>query len=329
MKARRVNRNKQTILALWVVLFVGQQPLLSQSMRIDGGVISQERFGFYWETRLMPPTPPMANLSSETTADAGIIHRLLIDRTRQVYVGYDVVIETMPEPNTYRVTVRPLAMNSELARRALGGGLSGWNQMQTPGWRTALAPRIIKGGDVLELELLSNRTTNQSVIDYVTVQEPAGRKPQGFNSIPGPDRQFTFTPGPSRDIKADDVEMTIQSPRLSINGKLDETTARRFDDISGPVVWFATAKRGRFLLSLVPRLEFGFRKAGEVRGSSLSFVIGSDTFTLNSGGRIAPGQAAYTLYVLHEPDFRLTYPDADNSVFVMGADRPEALIRKR
>jgi hypothetical protein len=82
-------------------------------------------------------------------------------------------------------------------------------------------------------------------------------------------------------------------------------------------------------LSLVPRPELGFRKAGEVRGSSLSFVIGKDTFTLSTGGRIAPGQAAYSLYVLHDPDFRLTYPNADNSAFVMGAaDRPEVLIRK-
>jgi hypothetical protein len=311
------------MLVLLVLLTFAIQPLFAQSTRIDAGTVSQDKFGFYWETRLQPGMPPMAGITTQTASEPGVIHRLLIDRTDKIYVGYDVLIQVLAEANTYNVTFRPLAMNSELATRFLGPDFSLWSQMRTPGWGLP-NNQVIKGGDVLEVNLLTNRRTNQSVVEYVTVQEPA-KKSLGFNGT-APERKFAFAPGPSRDFKAEDVEMTIQSPRLSINGKLDESTMRRYDEVSGPIVWFAAAKKGRFLLSLVPHPEWGFRKAGEVRGSSLSLVIGSDTFTLSTGGSIAPGQAAYSLYVLHEPDFRLTYPNADNSVFVMGAlDRPESL----
>jgi hypothetical protein len=171
-----------------------------------------------------------------------------------------------------------------------------------------------------------NNATNQRVVDYVTVQEPT-RRFRGWDSVP--DRQFSFAPGPSRDFRADDVELSIQAPRLSINGKLDETTTGRFDSVSGSVVWIYVAKRGRFLLSLAPHPELGFRKAGEVRGSSLSFVAGGETFTLNTDGRIAPGQAAFSLYVLHDPDWKPTYANADLASFKMGAaDRAELLLKK-
>ncbi len=123
------------------------------------------------------------------------------------------------------------------------------------------------------------------------------------------------------------MELTIQAPRLSINGKLDESSTKRFDEVSGGVVWIYVGKRGRYILSLVPHPELGFRRAGEVRGSSLSFVVGNDTFSLSTGGRIAPGQGSFNLYVLHDPDWKPTYPMADLSAFNMGAaDRPESLM---
>jgi hypothetical protein len=171
-----------------------------------------------------------------------------------------------------------------------------------------------------------NNSTGQMVTDYVTIQEP----PQiwaGFNRAP--DREFAFVPGPARDFRIDDAELTIEAPRLSINGKLDESSVKRFDKASGAVVWIYTAKRGRFILSLVPRPDLGFRRAGEVRGSSLSFVVAGETFSLSTGQKIAPGPTALNLYVLHEPDWKPGYPNADLGAFNMGAaDRPETLLRK-
>ena len=309
------------------LLFLAQAAL-AQSSRVDGGTISdvQKKFGFYWETRLNPPTPPLSDIFSTAVADGtGLIHRILLDRSQQIYVGYDVVVKELAEPNRYQVTFQRLTMTAEISKQVLGDNAPRFRPMATPGWGLP-APQEIRGGEVLELNLLMNAVTRQVVKDYVTVQE-ASRRFSGFNA--SPDREFAFAPGPARDFRLDDVRLTIQAPRLSINGKLDESSAKRFDEVSGGVVWIYTARRGRFILSLVPHPELGFRKAGEVRGTSLSFVVGNDTFTLSAGRSIAPGQAPFNLYVLHEPDWKPTYPMADLGAFNMeAADDAESLVRK-
>ena len=320
----RMNRNTNrafAILGLVSALCLSDSAP-AQNSRIAGGTVTQPRFGFYWETRLEPPSPPLSgSFSSGATHESGVVHRFMFDRSQNIFLGYDALVEVLPEANTFRVTFRNMTMTPELSRQ-FSGDL--WSQMPTPGWRLP-APQIIHGGDVLSLNLLLSPTTNQRVVDYVTIQEPS-RRVIGFEQIP--DREFSYVSGSSRDFEVDDVELLIQSPRLSINGTLDETSSQRYDKVSGGIVWIYTAKRGRFLLSLVPRPELGFRKAGEVRGSSLSFVIGNDTFSLNTGARIAPGQAAYSLYVLHEPDWKPTYLHADTTVFNMNVVDAESLRRK-
>jgi|SRR5688572_11875042 len=291
----------------------------AQSARIDSGSVSQAKFGFYFETHLSPGTPPLSDsFSTRTTDEPGIIHRVLLDRRGRVYVGYDVRVVVLPEPNTYRVTFQRLTMTPDAAKEIMGEGFSSWRPLPRSNWGPP-ATQDIRGGDVLQLEFLANPSTGQQVVDYVTVQEPS-RKFNGFDVLP--ERKFSYTPGPSRDFGTDDAELTIQAPRLIINGRLDESSTRNFGEISGALVWIYTAKRGRYILSLVPRPELGFRRAGEVRGSSLSFVVGTDEFRLSSGARIAPGQASFNLYVLHEPDWKPTYPNADLAAFSMGSERP-------
>lgn len=320
----RITSSRNLIAALSFLVVAGlAQPLLAQSSRIDGGAVSQPKFGFYWETRLEPPFPPMSgNFSTGTSYEQGIVHRLLFDRTQKMYVGYDAVVEPLQEPNTYRVTFKQLTVTPDLAKSFLGDA---WANIPTPGWGLP-APQVVKGGGVVSLPLLTNKTTNQRVIDYVTIQEPS-RGFRGFDLVPP--REFSAAPGVPRDFKTEDVELRIESPRLSVNGKLDPSSTARFDSASGSVVWIYVGRHGRFLLSLVPHPELGFRKAGEVRGSSLTFTIGADTYSLSTGGRIAPGQAPFNLYVLHEPDWKPTYSMADLAAFNMGAaDRPESLLRK-
>ena len=329
MRTRRTNRQDMVPrVAVFLAIAVLTSPCFAQTTtRIDGGAVSQPKFGFYWEMHLSPGTPPLAeSFSTETTDEPGVIHRLLLDRAGRVYVGYDVVVTVLPEPNTYRVAFARLTMTSGMRQRFLGPDSSSWKQLPRSEWGPPM-PQEIHGGDVLQLNLLQNPTTGQWVADYVTVQEPSV-KWAGFNP-PTPERQFAFAPGPTRDFKIDDVELTLASPRLTVNGKLDDSSARRYDEASGGAVWIYVPKRGRYILSLVPHPDLGFRKAGEVRGSSLSFVVGGDEFKLSTGRRIAPGRAPFSLYVLHEPDWKPTYANADLSVFNMGAaDRAESLVKK-
>ena len=150
----------KALLLVFLLLFVALGSGFAQSIRIDGGSVSQEKFGFYFETRLDPPAPPMSGFSSSTTHDPGIIHRIMYDRPRNIFVGYDAVIEALEEPNTYRVTFRKLTMTPQLTRE-FGGDQ--WSQMPTPGWN--LAPQVIRAGDVLSIDLLVNGATKQRVVD--------------------------------------------------------------------------------------------------------------------------------------------------------------------
>jgi hypothetical protein len=104
---------------------------------------------------------------------------------------------------------------------------------------------------------------------------------------------------------------------------------RSSGEITGSAVWIYIPNRGRYILSLAPHPELGFRKAGEVRGTSLSFTLGADTILLNSARTVAPGDSPFNLYVLAESGWRPNYANTDVGSFLMGAaDRAELLVQR-
>ncbi len=108
---------------------------------------------------------------TQTTDEPGVIHRVLLDRSGRVYAGYDVIVTALAEPNTYRVSFQRLTMTPEIAG-FMGGDSSNWTQLPRSGWESS-TPQEIRGGEVIRLSLFRNPSTGQSVVDYVTVQEPS------------------------------------------------------------------------------------------------------------------------------------------------------------
>lgn len=322
--AQSVPSNSNSALErVWVTNTTAKQ---SPSIRIDGGVVSREKFGFHWETRIAPATPPLAEGFSTTTTDSmGVIHRVMLDRSGRTYFGYDVLIDVLPEANTYKVTFKPLVMTSTLAQ--------GWSMDRWSEWIPLSAPRFppppsVRSGEILELTLLTNSGTGQRIVDYLSVQEPVRTVPQFSFQPPPAKRDFSYATGVPRDITTSDVELRIRDPRLSVNWKQDPSTNTRTEETAGTYIWIYVQNHGRFILSLSPHP--GFSKAGEVRGSNLTFIDGADKYMISAASRIAPGQAAFNLYVLHQPDWKPTYPFADLSAFNMGAeDRIEPLLGNR
>jgi hypothetical protein len=317
-----------------VALVAVSTPVQAQSTRIDGGVVSTETYGFYWETHLTPPVPPLAEgFGTSATRDAsGVIHRVLLDRVHKVVFGYDVRIEPAG-PDTYRLTVEPPSMTREQRERLLGSDFDTWKELPnsvgvlSKRESTARAGRVtmdaVRRGQVLELNLLTT-DSGQTLTDYVTIQQPS-RRFDGFEPLPAP--VFRFAPGPARDFVLSDVQLALISPRLSINGKPEPLSDRVNTAARGSVVWFYLPNRGRYVLSLVPRPELGFRRAGEVRGSTVRFTFGGDTFTLLTADQVAPGQAPFNLYLLHDPTWKPTYSNANVDAFIVdGADRAEYVV---
>jgi hypothetical protein len=299
-------------------------PVFSQSGRIQNGTASfKNGVGFAYETRLEPPLPSITGEKFGGGVNVGEtgIHRFMVDSSRHVYFGYDITIDHLPEDTSYRVTIRPLSIGADKLQYFKDP--ANWTILPLPLPRYP-APQTLRSGDVMALDLMTNAETGQKIVDYLTVQEP--RRGVGtFN--PDPPRQFSYTPGTPRDFTIEDASLRFTAPRLTINGKLDESSNRNNGEVAGATVWLYVPNRGRFVFSLAPHRSLGFRKVGEVRGSILTFTMGSDTFTINCANTIAPGDTPFNLYVLQDRSWKPTYAFADLSAISMGAsDRAESLV---
>jgi hypothetical protein len=282
-----------------------------------GGSAGGRQYQFFYDSFLDPAAPEVTNMGGGTIGGEGVIHRFMSDRLQRVYFGYDLLIEVLPEPNTYRVNFSRLTISSENARQIFGNDASGWTQLPTPDWGGP-AVRTIEAGEVLALDLLTNNTTGQKIIDYITVQTASSQPPSKLGPWP---RDFIYETGTARDFRAEDAELKVDMEGLSVNGNLVPFRS----SMAGAAVYFYLPMRGRFILSLTPHPELGFRKAGEVRGSTLTFTIDNDTFTVVSSGRIAPGSGPFNLFALHEPAWSPRTGNTSNSE-VGAADRLDQLV---
>src|SRR5262249_15727693 len=264
-------------------------PAFAESRRIMGGSAGGSRYQFFYQTFLDPPVPELGNMGGGTVGGEGIIHRFMSDRRQRVYFGYDVLIEVLPQPNTYRVSLTQLSSDS--IREILGNDASSWTQLPAPDWGGP-AVRTIRAGEVLALDLLTNSATGQKIVDYITVKGPS------FD----PSWRFIYETGTAQDFRVEDATLQLFSPHVSVNGEESTFFIPTTTVVNGPVVWFYIPYHGRFILSLLPHPGLGFMKSGEIRGTTMTFTIDGDTYNLVSAERIAPGQHPFNLYVRHEPD---------------------------
>lgn len=287
----------------------------AQSRRVDSGSATVQGFAYHWETQLNPPTPPLADGSFFSTFDETApnqVHRMLMDRVKRVYFGYTVVVEPQPG-RMFKLAFSPLTLTVQLRQR-LGDDAASWKAMP---FAKFPAPQTIRSGEVLELNLLSNDNWGQQLTEFLTVQEVS--RPEGFFRLDGTSREFSFAAGRPRDFTVADVVLRLKDPRVFINGRFEDSSARTLGEETGGVVWIYIPLRGRFLFSVIPTPKQGFNRAGEIRGNSLRFTVGGNTYSVNSAARVAPGTAAYNLYVLHQPEWRPSYANANVDVVSIGA----------
>jgi hypothetical protein len=306
------------IVLVFVVALIGLSlPALAQSHRIMGGSAGGSKYQFFYDTFLEPSMPEVTGIGGGTLGGEGVIHRFMSDRRQRVYFGYDIMIEVLPDPNTYRINLSPLTLAPDDIRQLFGRDASSWIQLPTPDWR-GQAVRTVRPGEVLALDLLTNNSTSQKIIDYITIQTPSSQPPSKL----GPwRRDFIYETGTARNFQTDDAELKLDMEGISVNGNLVPFNG----GMSGAAIYFYLPMHGRFVLSLTPHPDLGFRQAGEIRGSTLTFAVNDDTFTIVSSGRIAPGSGPFHLFVLHEPTWMPRSGDT-SSTEVGAADRLDQLV---
>jgi hypothetical protein len=233
----------------------------------------------------------------------------MTDSAQRKYFGYDINVEPAAQANTYQVTLRPLSIGAE---RIISKDASGWALLALAAYP---APHTVHGGDTIALDLFTNAVTGQKIVDYIRINDSK--------------REVYTVSGSPRDFTVADAELRLMDPRLSINNKPSPATANLAGGVTGAAIWFSVPDLGRYYLSLAPRPDLGFQKAGEIRGNTLTFKIDGDTLTLDCNGRIAPGKSAYNLYVLHDAAWRPGNPEARHVFGMTAGSRLEDILRRR
>ena len=210
------------------ILAIVNSELIAQTSRVEGGVRSLSGVDFYWETRLVPPVPPLDDSLAMWTLESGAdtVHRVMVDRSRKVYFGYDAQVTVMKTESetTYRIAFRPLSLTPEY-QRILDADPGTWKMLPAPRFP---APRVVRSGEVLELTLLTNDAWGQQMTEYVTLQEP---RRTGFNAEPP--REFAFAGGPPRDFSAGDAELRLDRPRVTMSTRPVYTAEAMREKIRG------------------------------------------------------------------------------------------------
>ena len=283
-------RTTSLLIAIGLLVCGSAQAISVTIMR--AGATNKKKIHVQFETRLEPSGDPSQVLKlggGVVVADA-VFHRYLQDDGNKVYYGYDISVEPTGEDSTLRVTILPLSIGPE---RLHLPNPEKWTALSPPRFPKAQTARL---GDTMAFDLFVNPSTGQKVVEYVFF---------------GDSHRMKTAIGPARPFTIHDAEIEIWAPKFTVNGELLEAFSKTDAFIQGHFVSFYLPDRGRFVLSLVPHPEVGLLKAGEVRGSTLRFDVDGDTYEVNCKDKIAPGLAAYDLYLFHDATYRRDpHPDS-------------------
>ena len=276
------------------ILNMGPRP----AMPINNGIGSLET-----DLRLDPPAPVPFGLATSyrgrTDLRKTYFTRTVVDSVRAESAGYEVLLEEQ-HPGEYLATFGKV-VNSPLEISFMTGNKSSPREPVLP------EPKLVHDGDVITIEILSNPATGQKLFDDLKIGPRVQQPPAGV--VPSVSRVYANIPesqtiptveGIARDFTAADAELRLTQPGITLNGT-PQTAGLPAPAETGSLLWVYLPGHGRYIFSLAPHPELDFRKAGEVRGGSVSFTLGGDTVTLESYIEIAPGHAPYILYGLHDP----------------------------
>jgi hypothetical protein len=307
----------------------------------------------HFELRAVPPSPTasisagFASSSRSMTAPFSIGHRYFYNEAAHTYFGYDVVIQPEQQADTFRVNFYDLSIGPLDFQNASPDSLdpTQWKKLPLP---ALPAPKLMQASDTVITPVFVDPDTGQKLIDSMSIvpmpqlirrlqsnaavqqmQQQMQNLVMVRNGMVTSTRSAPTVSGTARDYSVDDAEMRIQQARVTVNGT-PQQLAGGSRAASGTLVWFYLPKRGRYILSLAPRRELGFVKAGEIRGGVVTFKEGNDEIVLESPITIASGDAPYILYVLHDPEWEPTAQGQSGSLLLGSVSSREiaALTRK-
>lgn len=264
--------------------------------------------------RTDPPSSTLARrFSAEGVSNGSTFFRRVVrDAANRTYFGYELRLEPQRQPGTY------LATFSKLGATLLDSDTA-WTIKPLP---AIPDPRVVHDGDTITIDLFVDPTTGDKLIDGIRLSF----FPRALRATPTA-RPIPTTLGTAHEFSAGDAELQIVQCRVSLNGALQGVIGHT---VRGSLVWLYLPGHGRYVLSLTPRAGLDFKQSGEVRGGAISFARDGDSINLESFTPIAPGDAPYLLYILHDPQWEPTSENQKSApaIGTVGAAELVALKQK-
>jgi hypothetical protein len=292
-----------------------QWPPEAGTQKVGGVVMTATAASTKWitvqfRTVAEPPLPAPGAFTGKVTRVGNTLHRLLVDRNGQSYIGYDLVVSG-DAANGFQAAFEPLSNAPEMLRTFFAAlDLKPVPQPKYP------APQKVKQGEAIALDVMVSSDGRGKIVDYIQFSPPQP-----------PDLPPATGTAPARDMTVDDepLNLTVESlERCTVliggqkfGGKVG------FVDGNGSTLWVALPGHGRYILSLAPHP--GFVPAGTIREHVIAFRDGDRQFEVRLANPIAPAGNAWNLYVWHDAAFVPVAPAAVDAVIV-GKGRLERLV---
>lgn len=225
---------------------------------------------------------PQALLGADNT-----VHRVLLDREGKLVFAYDLRVEPHAAARRFTVTAAPVAAEFEAQLlRARRAAAPSQGPASVPTLARAAGPQTLDDGDSVSLDLLVNPLTGVRVADVFKVSFERARL---WQAAP-------------RDFTADSAQLAVRDHTLLVGGEI-VAGGRAARGVAGALVWFYVPGRGRFVLSLVPRDGYDFRKIALIEGNRVSFEFRGERYEWVSGAAVVGGGGTWHAWVLHDPDY--------------------------
>jgi hypothetical protein len=304
------------------IQFPGQQDFRVQwpdgagTDKVGGVVMTATAASTKWVTVQIrtvaePPLAAPGAFTGNVTRVGDTLHRLLVDRNSQSYIGYDLVVSG-DAASGYQALFQPLSNAGEMLR-AFGGGLA-LQPMPQPRYP---APQRVQPGEAIALDLMVAGDGRGKIVDYIRFSPP--------QSALLPPAAST---APARDMTVDDepLNLTVESvARCTVLIGGQKFPGRvGFTDGGGSTLWVALPGHGRYVLSLAPHA--GFVPAGAIREHVIAFHDGDRQFELRLANPVAAAGHAWNLYMWHDAAFVPVAPAAVDAV-IIGKGRLDGLVK--
>jgi hypothetical protein len=279
--------------------------IMSGSVTLNSGVMLRYKSMLSWTGgKANDPGHGLGEGGAGVTMDR--LHRLMTDRVKGTYFGYDLVVRTADSAASYLVSFQPLTQVENLLTRMHGG--TALIEMPPPKFPE---PQVVHDGDTIALDLMESPDGRSKVTDYIEVlsHEP---EPPAAKTTAEP-KDFTVDDGP---VKFDVVpRITVLKQGQAVHGGWGISVK------PGATFWIQFPGQGRYILSLVP--HEGFVKAGAIRDNVILFEDAGVEYEVRFMSPIAGAGKAWNLYLLHDPTY-----EVERKSVTAGVGRLEDLLVK-